>query len=236
MHLRRCLAAHRMLIAAGFLVLAVLPSRAQTPPTEQEIAGYKELHASVIGGSAADIERQVHGGADINARDGFGRTPLMVAAYRRDLAVARALIRLGASVAALDHQSYDAITIAATQNDTGILQELIAAGGSTRAITGPFGGTALSAAARAGRAEAVELLIAARAPLDHVNNLGATALIEAIVSGDGGADYQATLAALIKGGADVNLPARDGALPLALARARGHAALAQLLEAAGAKS
>ncbi|MBX9588544.1 MAG: ankyrin repeat domain-containing protein [Hyphomonadaceae bacterium] len=225
-----------LLVATAGLVGAGAPVSAQTPPTAEEIAAYTDLHAAAVGGSTAEIERLVQNGADINQRDGFGRTPLMVAAYRRDIAVARVLIELGANMNALEHQSYDVITIAAVQNDLEMLKLALASGGNARAITSPYGGTALIAAAHLGHAEVVEALIQARAPLDHVNNLGWTALIEAIVLGDGGSRHQATLAALIKAGADVNLPDRNGATPLALARGRGATAMVQMLEAAGAKS
>ena len=78
-------------------------------------------------------------------------------------------------------------------------------------------------------------LIAAGAPLDHVNNLGWTALIEAIVLGDGGARHTATLQALVDAKADVNRADRGGQTPLALARGRGFAAMVRSLEAAGAR-
>ena len=111
----------------------------------------------------------------------------------------------------------------------------IASGGNARAITSPYKGTALIAAAHLGHADVVAALIAGKAPLDHVNNLGWTALIEAIVLGDGGARHQATVDALIKGGADLNLPDRQDVRPLSLARSRGHAKIAEMLEQAGAK-
>lgn len=225
------------LIAAGaILASANLSAQAQTPPSSEEIAAYTDLHAAVVRGSMSEIERTVRDGADINARDGFGRTPLMVAAYRRDLAVARALIELGANVNALEHQSYDVMTIAAVQNDLDMLKLAIASGGNARAITSPYGGTALIAAAHLGHAEVVKALIAARAPVDHVNNLGWTALIEAIVLGDGGPRHQATVQALVDGGADPKLGNRDGATPLSLARAKGYAAIVQILERAEASS
>jgi ankyrin repeat protein len=217
------------------MVAPLSPALAQSPPTAQEIAAYTDLHAAVIGGSTAEIERLVREGADINARDDFGRTPLMVAAYRGDTAVARVLIELGANVNALENQSYDVITIAAVRNDLDMLKLAIATGGNTRATTSPYGGTALIAAAHLGHAEIVKALLAARAPVDHVNNLGWTALIEAIVLGDGGERHQATVAALIAGGADLNLPDRGGATPLALARTKGYTRLAEMLEQAGAK-
>ena len=55
---------------------------------------------------------------------------------------------------------------------------------------------ALIAAAHLGHAEVVKILIAAKAPLNHVNNLGWTALIESIVLGNGGSRHTETLRAL----------------------------------------
>jgi ankyrin repeat protein len=211
-----------------------MPLAAQTPPSAEEIAAYTDLHAAVVGGSAVEVEHLVREGANINARDGFGRTPLIVAAHRCDITVAKALIALGAGINALDHQSYDAMTVAAVNNDVEMLELLIASGGNVRARVGPHGGTALSAAARLGRADAVTVLLGAGAPAGHVDLLGSTALVDAIARGDDGPSYQATLAALIKAGADVNVPDATGTRPLTLARTRGHAELAKLLEAAGA--
>ncbi len=212
----------------------ILQAGAQIAPSSSEIAGYSGLHAAVAGGSVGGVELSLKQGADINARDPFGRTPLMVAVYRRDLAVAAALISSGANIDALEHQSYDAITIAAVQNDAEMLDLLVKGGGNTRAITSPYAGTALIAAAHLGNVEAVQALVAARAPLDHVNKLGMTALIEAIVLGDGGARHQAVVAALIAAGADVNLANKQGRRPYALAVDRGFTAIAEILQKAGA--
>ena len=78
-------------------------------------------------------------------------------------------------------------------------------------------------------------MIAAGAPLDHVNNLHWTAMIEAIVLGQGGARHQAVLQALLAAGASTRLPDREGNTPLALAKTRGYAAMVGMLEKAGAK-
>jgi hypothetical protein len=78
----------------------------------------------------------------------------------------------------------------------------------------------------------VRQLIAAGAPLDHVNNLHWTAVIEAIVLGDGGKRHQATLRALIDAGANLKLPDRQGRTPLELARSRGYPEMQRMLEAA----
>lgn len=223
-----------ILLAARVLVSASPVLHAQAPPTAADIESYTGLHAAVVAGGTSEIEREVQEGADVNARDVFGRTPLMVATYRRDVAVARALVGFGANVNALEYQSYDAITIAAVQNDVEMLDLLIEAGGNTRAITSPYGGTALIAAAHLGHVEAVKTLAAARAPLDHVNRLGMTALIEAIVLGDGGARHQSVVAALIDAGADVNLANNLGTRPYALATDKGFTDIARILQRAGA--
>ena len=79
------------------------------------------------------------------------------------------------------------------------------------------------------------MLIAARAPLDHVNNLKWTALIESIVLGDGGKNHTETLRALVEAGADVNIADGSGSTPLKLARGRGYREMVAILEKAGAK-
>jgi ankyrin repeat protein len=227
----------RALAAAGGL-LAVLfsaPISAQTPPSTQEVAAYAGLHAAAARGDAAEIARQAAAGADLNARDGHGRTPLMVAAHGRHIGAARALIAVKADLNLFDAQAYDVITIAAVNDDVEMVKLAIASGGDARAVTSPYKGTALIAAAHLGHAEVVAALIAGKAPLDHVNNLGWTALIESIVLGDGGARHVATLEALVKAGADVNLADGQGVRPLSLAKRRGYARMMEILERAGAK-
>ena len=232
MRLLRCLAAFSLLLLLSW---SSSPAAAQIAPSAEEISAYTGLHAAAAGGDVGEIDRLARQGADLNARDASGRTPMMVAAFRLDDAAVRALIEAGADPNALEHQSYDVVTIAAVLNDLDTLKLALAAGGNARAITSPYGGTALIAAAHLGHAEVCAALIQARAPLDHVNNLGWTALIEAIVLGDGGPRQQATVEVLIKGGASLELGDRNGARPLALARQRGYGKIAELLEQAGAK-
>jgi ankyrin repeat protein len=221
-------------LGVACLVLSA-PALAQIPPSQQEIAAYRGLHAAAVSGDAAEIKRLAATGGSLDTRDGQGRTPLMVAAFQRHVEAARQLIQAGADLNLLENQAYDVITIASVLDDLQMVKLAIASGGDTRAITSPYKGTALIAAAHLGHADVVAALIAGKAPPDHVNNLGWTALIEAIVLGDGGARHQATVAALIKGGADLNLPDRQGVRPLSLARSRGYGKIAEMLEQAGAK-
>ena len=147
----------------------------------------------------------------------------------------RVLVQAGADPNALERDRYDIVTIAAVANDVPTLKLALELGTSARNVTSRYDGTALIAAAHLGHVEVVRTLIRAGAPLDHVNSLGWTALIESIVLGDGGPRHTETLKALIEAGANVNLADRDGQTPLALARRRGYLEMIRLLERARAK-
>ena len=88
-------------------------------------------------------------------------------------------------------------------------------------VTSRYDGTALIATAHLGHVEIVEALISAGAPLDHINNLPWTAVIEAIVLGNGGARHTATLKALVDAGANVNIAGRGGGNAPCRWRAKG---------------
>jgi len=124
------------------------------------------------------------------------------------------------------------VTIAAVADDEATLKLLLELGASARLTTSRYDGTALIAAAHLGHDGVVRQLITAGAPLDHVNNLHWTAVIEAVVLGDGGPRHQATLKALLDAGASTKLADRSGRTPLELARSRGYAAMVRMLEGA----
>jgi len=217
------------------LFFTTLIAGAQVAPTASELTAYRGLHAAAAKGDATEIERLVRAGAPIDTRDSRARTPLHVATYMQQPDAARALMRLGADPNALESRQYDIVTIAAVANDVPMLKVALDGGCKATNVTSPYQGTALIAAAHLGHDEAVRILIAAKAPLDHVNNLGWTALIESIVLGDGGKRHTATLEALVDAGANVNLADRFGDTPLTLAKKRGFSEMAKILESAHAR-
>ena len=216
-------------------LLIALPASAQVAPTEAELRAYGGLHAAAARGDVSDIQARIAAGEDKEAVDARRRTPLHVAVYQKRHDAARALMRLGADPNSLEIDRYDIITIAAVANDVSGLKIALEDGGNPKAVTSIYDGTALIAAAHLGHAEIVRTLIAAGAPLDHVNNLKWTALIESIVLGDGGRNHTETLRALVEAGANVNIPDGNGATPLALARSRSYRDMVAILEKAGAK-
>jgi len=208
---------------------------AQVAPSAAEAAAYTGLHAEAHKGDVPKVQRLVASGAALNATDGHGRTPLHVAAFARQREVIRALAKAGADLNNLENDRYDAVTIASVADDEATLKVLLEMGASAKQVTSRYDGTALIAAAHLGHDGVVRQLIAAGAPLDHVNNLHWTAVIESIVLGDGGARHQATLKALIEAGANLQLADRSGQTPLALAKTRGYSAMVSMLEKAGAR-
>ena len=224
-----------ILVALFVALLVALPASAQIAPTEAELRTYGGLHAAAARGDVVDMEKRIGSGENKEAIDTRNRTPLHVAVYRRKHDAARTLIRLGADPNKLEIDRYDIITIAAVANDAPMLRIALEGGGNPKAITSRYDGTALIAAAHLGHAEVVRMLIAAGAPLDHVNNLQWNALIESIVLGDGGRNHTETLRALVDAGANVNIPDGSGSTPLRLARNRGYQEMVVILENAGAK-
>jgi ankyrin repeat protein len=146
------------------------------PPTASEIAAYQGLHAAAARGDTTALQRLLAGRPDVNARDAHGRTPLHVATFARQREAVRLLAQAGAALDLLENDRYDAVTIAAVADDEDTLRLLLQLGASAKQVTSRYDGTALIAAAHLGHDGVVRQLIAAGAPLDHVNNLHWTAL------------------------------------------------------------
>ncbi len=225
----------KTLLLVLVLALTGATAQAQVAPSAAEAAAYTGLHAAAQRGDAAKIARLVASGAAVNSTDTHGRTPLHVATYARQRDAIAALVKAGADINRLENDRYDAVTIASVADDEETLRVLLQLGASAKQTTSRYDGTALIAAAHLGHDGVVRQLIAAGAPLDHVNNLHWTAAIEAVVLGDGGSRHQATLKALIDAGANLQLADRHGQTPLALARSRGYSAMVRMLEIAGGR-
>ncbi len=212
-------------------LFAATAALAQTPPSPTEIARYDGLHLAAHAGDLEAVRQLVEADADLNSRDDAGRAPAHVAAFASNDDALRILAEAGADMNALENGVYDVLTIAAVANDPEMVSLAIELGNRPDLITSIYDGTALIAAAHLGHQEVVRRLIAGGAPLDHVNNLGWTALIEAVILGNGGPDHIATVRALVEAGADISLADRDGVTPLQHAEARGYEEIAEIIRA-----
>jgi ankyrin repeat protein len=222
-------------IAAALALLAAAPAAplmAQTPPTERDLRVYAGLHAAAATGDVAAIEALVADGERPDLQDANSRTPLIVAAFRRQHAAAQALLRLGANPKAHDADGFDVLAIAAINNDLEILKTALSAGANARAVVGRDEGSALITAAQLGFVDIVRALIEANADLDHVNGRGWTAMITAVVLGNGDKAYTETVEALVAARANGDLKDHQGKTAIDYARARGYADMVRILEKA----
>lgn len=202
---------------------------AQNAPSIMEYKLYGELFKDVYNGDIEDVKNHIKQGIDLEQRDNQKRTALHIAAYRSHDEIFHLLAGAGSDLNAFEYMRYDVITIAAVANDVEILKLALKLGGNPANITSPYGGTALIAAAHLGHAEVVKLLLEAGAPVDHINNLDWTALMEAVVLGDGSANYVETIGYLLAHNADRSIGDRDGVTPLQHARQRAYRAIIEQL-------
>ena len=191
------------------------------------------LIAAAGKGDLAAVERLIREGASVAARDSRGRTALLVATHGNHVPVARALIAAGADVNAKDDMQDSAFLYAGAEGRTEILKMTLPT--ADLKSTNRYGGTALIPAAHHGHTEAVRILLGTAIDKDHVNRLGWTALIEAVILSDGGPVHTEIVRLLVEAGANMNIADREGVTPLQHAKRRGYAAMVRILEARGAR-
>jgi ankyrin repeat protein len=196
----------------------------------------ERLHRAAAAGDLDGIRATLTDGAEIDGRDASGATPLLRAAQHDRVEAFAALLEAGADVDLQDDRLDNPFLYAGAEGLFDILR-LADEAGADPTITNRYGGVAVIPASERGHVEVVRYLLTKTAvDVDHVNRLGWTALLEAILLSDGGPAHQQIVAMLIEHGADVDLADHDGVRPLAHARARGQAEMVSMLEAAGART
>lgn len=193
------------------------------------------LIAAAERGDTNEVRRLLDNGANIDATDSQGRTAILAATHRNRVDTVKALIEAGADINIRDERKDNPFLYAGAEGLLEIVKLLNAAGADTK-LTNRYGGIAVIPASERGHVEVVqELLEHSDINVNHINNLGWTALMEAIVLGSGGEKHQRIVELLIKHGADVNIPDKDGVTPLQHSRQRGFQAIERMLSNAGAK-
>jgi len=160
-------------------------------------------------GDIATVESLLKKGVYIHAQDKEGRCALVAAAYKNHLEMADVLITAGADVNMKDNTLQSAYLISTSDGYTELLKKTLKAGADVHS-TDSYNGTGLIRAADRGHVEIIRELLKTDIRVNHINRLGWTALLEAIILGDGGKRHTEVVRMLVDSGADVNLPDKDG--------------------------
>jgi len=174
-----------------------------------------------------EIRELIKAGADVNAADESGRTPLFEAVGRGHAHIAKLLIDAGANVNIVDKSGRTPLYRTLRRAD--IVKLLITAGADVNA-TDKRGYTPLHGASRANRIDSVKLLITAGADVNAANKRGTTPLHEASRE-----DCAEVVKLLLAAKADINAVDEDGKTPLHVISTKWNSKAAKLLKAAGAK-
>lgn len=193
-----------------------------------------ELFQAVEKGDLDALQNALAQKVDINAQDSKKRTALMIATYNQDVEAAKLLMDAGADVNIQDDMLNTPFLYAGAEGYLEILKLTIQANADPT-ILNRYGGTALIPAAEHGHVEVIEeLLNNTTIDINHVNRLGWTALMEAIVLNNGNPTQQTVVQLLIDHGADVNIPDNNNVTPLQHAKKQGFKEIENILIAAGA--
>jgi cytohesin len=212
------------------------------------------LHWAVIGGDVNEVRLLLRQGADINAKDSSGRTPLFIAASGGKLwsmpaslgppgyEMVRFLLDNGANINARDKWGYSVLHGALNKGRTDVAELLLARGAYVKTQS-QGGETPLHVAARDGWPKLVKLLIAKGAEVNMATRNGDTPLLCAVFR-DSAREYDRypldpnhleVVRLLIAKGADVNAMNRAGDTALSYAAQTGDLDLARLLMDSGAR-
>ncbi|MEV4334405.1 ankyrin repeat domain-containing protein [Streptomyces sp. NPDC049597] len=182
-------------------------------------------------GDADAVRAALDEGATVGARDEHRRTPLLLAALGDHTAAARVLVAAGADPNDQDDRLDSPWLVTGVTGSVAMMRTLLPAGPRLK-VTNRFGGVCLVPAAERGHVDYVRAVLRETdVDVDHVNQLGWTVLLEAVILGDGGRDHQEVVELLITAGADPGLADKDGVTALQHAERRGFTEIAGLLRA-----
>lgn len=180
-------------------------------------------------GDADAVRAALAAGARTEARDRHRRTPLLLAALGDHVAAAEALVAAGADPDAQDDRDDSPWLVTGVTGSVRMMRVLLLAGPDLK-LRNRFGGISLIPASERGHVDYVSALLhETDIDVDHVNRLGWTALLEAVILGDGGRAHQKIVELLITAGATPGLPDGDGVTALEHAERRGFTEIAGLL-------
>lgn len=179
-------------------------------------------------GDIEAVKQLLDNGADVGYKDADGRTALMAATQKNQLPVVKLLLEAGSDVNTRDITQLTPFICSGANGFHEILSEMLKYGADLKSVN-RFGGTALLPSSEKGYLKTVQRCLDAGIPVNHANNLGWSALLESVILGNGGRLYSMIIELLVKAGADVSLPDRDGKSSLQHANEMEHTKVVTIL-------
>jgi ankyrin repeat protein len=215
------------------------PSPTTSPaPTPNRYAGLspaardRQLLRAARSGDADKIGLLVEAGADVETRDADDRTPLLIAATHDHVEAAQELVSASADPDALDGR-HDTPWLVTGVTGSVEMARVILRADPDLTIRNRFGGVSHIPASERGHADYVAFVLdETDIAIDHVNDLGWTALLEAVILGRGTKPWQRIVESLVEHGADVSIADRDGVTASQHARRLGFTDIAGILDRA----
>lgn len=207
------------------------PFRSETieQPNETIMQQYNILDLVEKNDTAA-VKRSLKNGVHVNTQDKNKRSLLLIATINQQVEMVKLLVAHGANVNLQDDKMDSPFLYAGASGQTELIK-LFLANGARFDIFNRYNGTALIPACERGHVETVKVLVHTKGfPINHVNRLGWTALLEAVILGNGGKKHQEIVQILKDGGADLNIPDHDGITALQHAKSRGFREIVKILE------
>lgn len=193
----------------------------------------QDLIAAVVSKNVGGVTRALESGADVETRDSTNRTPLLIASLNDDLDSAKALVAAGANPNTQDDMLQSAWLVTGVTGSVAMLELLLTANPPPDLkLRNRYGGVSVIPASERGHVDYVRRVLKTGVEVNHVNNLGWTALLEAVILGDGSSKYADICGILLEAGAR-DIPDKDGVGPLEHARKRGQREVAKVLEEGG---
>ena len=169
-------------------------------------------------------------GAGVNTQDKNGRSLLLIATVNKQTEMAKLLVHFKADVNLQDDRLDSAFLYAGASGQTDLVK-LFLGSGARFDVFNRYNGTALIPACERGHVETVMVLAGTKGfPVDHVNRLVWTALLEAVILGDGSLKYQKIVQILKNHGARLDIPDKEGKTALQHAEEKGFRAIAFILK------
>lgn len=188
----------------------------------------RALLEAAASGDADAAALALRAGAAVEARNGSGQTPLLIASAADNTEVARLLVAMGADPDAVDDRSDTPWLVTGVTGSVEMLEILMPADPDLT-LTNRFGGLSPIPASERGHVDYLRRVVQTDVDINHVNNLGWTALLEAVILGDGSARYVECVEILLAAGADPSIADADGVTARQHAERSGYEEVAALL-------